>query len=274
MSFVSWEALLRQSILKGNYGKVKECLDHGANPSDKDCQGISVLALAMETWQYHIINILLEYGASPNERQKGIPALARSCMIIRQNTTMVRLLLDRGADVNGRDMNNWTAVMHASWLGFDKVIRLLAGQGANVNLENKHGNTALVLATLNGHDDAVKVLLEYGAQANNSAHYPESSEALINAATEGFSEICSLLLDYGAALESKDEAGSSPLLLAAEEGHCKVVRMLLSHKANTASHNGRGETALMRARATRRHTVVELIMAHEAQIAPEAFFLM
>ena len=45
---------------------------------------------------------------------------------------VVRLLLDRGAEVNGQDKVGWTPLHHAAWNGRSVVATLLLDRGAKV----------------------------------------------------------------------------------------------------------------------------------------------
>lgn len=55
---------------------------------------------------------------------------------------MVRDLLQRGADVNERDVYGNTALIFAAPLGYVDVVRLLVNNNANIDIQNKWGSTA------------------------------------------------------------------------------------------------------------------------------------
>ncbi|KAN0107098.1 Ankyrin repeat-containing domain protein [Russula decolorans] len=77
---------------------------------------------------------------------------------------VAQLLLDRGADINARDNNDWTALHTAAVDGYIEVIRVLLEHGANVGAENKQGETPFTLAKGWRHDEVIKLLSEHGTR--------------------------------------------------------------------------------------------------------------
>jgi hypothetical protein len=74
----------------------------------------------------------------------------------------VRLLLDRGANVNGRMQRGQTALMIAAYQGRVDTVKLLLSRGADVNAESQ-GNTALEGAKQKSRSDIVEMLVNAGA---------------------------------------------------------------------------------------------------------------
>jgi len=72
----------------------------------------------------------------------------------------VKQLLEKGADVNARDEDGWTALIKASYNGYEGIAELLIEYGADVNAQNKYGDTALIYACWNGHKEVAELLLE------------------------------------------------------------------------------------------------------------------
>ncbi|KAH9077605.1 hypothetical protein EDB83DRAFT_1497892 [Lactarius deliciosus] len=77
----------------------------------------------------------------------------------------VRRLLGHGADVNIRDHNHWhsTPLHRASSKGWPEVVRLLLNRGANVDEKDKDGKTPFQVASEKGHAEITKLLLDHGA---------------------------------------------------------------------------------------------------------------
>ena len=79
---------------------------------------------------------------------------------------MVRLLLDKGADVNAQDGRYGTALQAASAGGYEAVVRLLLNKGADINVQDSRYGTALQAASARGHEAVVRLLLNKGADIN------------------------------------------------------------------------------------------------------------
>ena len=75
---------------------------------------------------------------------------------------MINLLLDRGADINHRDLGRLTPVIRASWNGQQAAVALLIERGADVSAEDDFGNTALTYALANEYLEIVALLREAG----------------------------------------------------------------------------------------------------------------
>nr|XP_020468667.1 cyclin-dependent kinase 4 inhibitor C [Monopterus albus]XP_020468668.1 cyclin-dependent kinase 4 inhibitor C [Monopterus albus]XP_020468669.1 cyclin-dependent kinase 4 inhibitor C [Monopterus albus]XP_020468670.1 cyclin-dependent kinase 4 inhibitor C [Monopterus albus] len=121
-----------------------------------------------------------------------------------------------------------------------KVLSLLQN-GAEVNGCNIYNRTALQVVKL-GHTDVVEALLEAGADPN--LRDPVLSLTVVHdAAREGFVDTACVLMQHGANVNLVDEQGNLPLHLAAREGHLEVVRLLIGRTADPRLANSLGYTA-------------------------------
>ena len=77
---------------------------------------------------------------------------------------MIELLLAHGAQIDISDRRRgWDPLMRASYMGHSSVVKLLLDKGANPNRTDKWGNTALTLASLKGNRFTASLLLAGGA---------------------------------------------------------------------------------------------------------------
>ena len=74
--------------------------------------------------------------------------------------SVLRLLLEHGADINGRSKSGKTPLHWGSYYGALEAVRLLVEHDADVEAKDNDGKTALQLAH---GDKAVKLLREHGA---------------------------------------------------------------------------------------------------------------
>ena len=98
------------------------------------------------------------------------------------STQTVAKLLARGADVNAKKLNGYTALMIAARYNNTKTVDKLLDEGADANASAPDGFTALMLAAEHGHADIVDKLLAQGVDVNARASASGGLTALMLAA--------------------------------------------------------------------------------------------
>jgi ankyrin repeat protein len=75
------------------------------------------------------------------------------------------VLLDQGADVNEGIFNGYNPLLAECWRFDAKIdmVKLLLDRGANVNYRDLNRKTALNISVINNRIDIVRLLLKYGA---------------------------------------------------------------------------------------------------------------
>ncbi|KAI1417324.1 hypothetical protein F5Y13DRAFT_202860 [Hypoxylon sp. FL1857] len=189
----------------------------------------------------------------------------------RGKLSLVRLLLDHGAEVNPPRENEVPALVKAAEGGQADVAAELLRRGADPNGRNRNGQTALFSACLKGFNKVVEILLE--GHAHVDAQDKEGRSPLLFLASEKPGkgrwtiETLKLLLGSGANLEVKDQIGRTPLLWAATNNNVELARVLLENGANVAATNNRGRTALHLASESshkEHEEMVKLLLDHGA----------
>ena len=84
------------------------------------------------------------------------------------DAALVHAVLDKGADLNTRDVFGLTALMRGALNGHTEVVRYLIAKGAHVNATNFVGTTALMHAAGSGYIDIVRVLIEKHADLSSA----------------------------------------------------------------------------------------------------------
>jgi hypothetical protein len=77
-------------------------------------------------------------------------------------STVTRMLLDKGAEVNAQGGRYGNALQAGSVEGHKQVVKMLLDKGANVNAQGGLYGNALYAASARGHEQVVKTLLDAG----------------------------------------------------------------------------------------------------------------
>lgn len=106
------------------------------------------------------------------------------------NSAMVKLLLQKGSAVDGRDAGGNTALSWAAFNGCVESVRALLAAGAQVNIANYLHKTAVELAIRSLHPEIVKILLEKGVDIDEILIYLDSCDICICDQANLFNRTC------------------------------------------------------------------------------------
>ncbi|WP_018343529.1 ankyrin repeat domain-containing protein [Cytophaga aurantiaca] len=113
------------------------------------------------------VEFQLAAGASPNY-VKELSAWARISMLIaavdHNNIEILKMLLDKKANVSFRDGFNTTAIIYAASNGEFEMVKLLVEYGANVNDNDGQGNSVLSAAKESQNADLIAFVISKGAK--------------------------------------------------------------------------------------------------------------
>lgn len=190
------------------------------------------LTIAVEGGELDTVRTLLAQGAAPDTPDRhGLTALVRATR--GGNLDIVSALLAAGASPNQNDgfVNGWTPMMHAIHKSQPKVVDLLIEAGADVNGRAPNGCTALMFAAGEGQLDVVKVLLDKGADPR--AETLEHTTALTNAVAGGHTEIVRLLMTRAPDLKLKGILEDRVALMLTWVRGRRAIRGLLNEAGAT-----------------------------------------
>uniref|UniRef100_U3J6Z0 Tetratricopeptide repeat, ankyrin repeat and coiled-coil containing 2 n=1 Tax=Anas platyrhynchos platyrhynchos TaxID=8840 RepID=U3J6Z0_ANAPP len=229
-----------------------------------------------------VSRLLILGGANVNYRTEVLNNAPILCVQSHLGyTEMVALLLEFGANVDAASESGLTPLGYAAAAGFLSIVVLLCKKRAKVDHLDKNGQCALVHAALRGHLEVVKFLIQCdwtmaGQQQGVFKKSHAIQQALIAAASMGYTEIVSYLLD----LPEKDEEeveraqinsfdslwGETALTAAAGRGKLDVCRLLLEQGAAVAQPNRRGVVPLFSAVRQGHWQIVDLLLTHGADV--------
>ena len=121
------------------------------------------------------------------------------------------------------------------------IVRKLLDIGANINARDVHGSSSLLYACKHGNGEVVKVLIHHGAKVNTRDK--NGTTPLLNACTQDNINVVKLLLHNGAKINARDTRGNTPLLFASAKGALDIVQLLVKHGAYIYAKNNDGKDA-------------------------------
>src|SRR5712691_4869594 len=257
------------AIQRGAVADADRLLKGGVSANVVDADGIPALLTATLFANADMVELLLKHGADPNRTG---PGGATALMWAVPDSEKVRRLLTHGAMVNARSDTERTALLvAASYPGTVDVLRLLLDRGADLGAQDRGGSTALSLAVRSADVEVVRFLVDKGldpkglsplAQRAGFARYDlpttdfvmskgvtPPADVLITAATWQPTDHVARWIERGAnvnAVAAPAQYARTPLInaVASEAEGAETVKLLLEHGADPNAKMTEGETSL------------------------------
>ena len=246
-------------------------MEKGADSSIKDREGGGTAILrAVDAEDMAMVQLLLYYNANVgihDDLNRGL--LHSAALNTNGDTGIVKLLLEKGLDVDAQDQNGKTPLHDAGRIGNYKVAKVLLDSGADHFIKDKSGRTPRTVAWQYGNIKVIGILdgqelldkkIEQGAYpevhslpmwalANlgfeeevktmiatkpNEIYFcdPDMGNTAVHCAINSNNpNILTLLLRAGLSPDSLNDYHRTPLHLAAIAGHTNLLTTLLDHHA-------------------------------------------
>jgi ankyrin repeat protein len=152
------ETPLTQAAARNDIAALRHLLDDG-HKADEGGDSWTALIWAVRSGSIDAVNVLLDSGADvnrPGSSGDNWDATPLQHAILQRQPGIVRVLLERGADLN-RGAGGSLAPLHLAAGDTDPaILKLLLARGADPTVEDEHGGTPLTRAvsagTLHGPD--------------------------------------------------------------------------------------------------------------------------
>jgi ankyrin repeat protein len=125
----------------------------------KDSNGHGALAQAIKNGHSGIVRLLIDKDADVTIRTNAANTLLMLAVLAR-NPDIVELLLTRASDVNAQDHIGDTALMLAAGSAQNEVVEMLIEAGADLQLRNKEDLNAFQIANNSGHQATAEIIRE------------------------------------------------------------------------------------------------------------------
>ncbi|PRQ41797.1 putative ankyrin repeat-containing domain, acetyltransferase A, auxiliary subunit [Rosa chinensis] len=178
------------------------------------------------------------------------------------HTDTAKLLLEYGANPSIASDLGATALHHSAGLGNIELLRYLISKGVDVNSQSDAGSPLIWAA---GHDqpDAVKVLLEHHANPNTESD--DDITPLLSSVAAGSLACLELLIQAGAKV-NMSAGGATPLHIAADIGNLEIIKCLLKAGADPNVIDEEGLKPIQVAAASGNRSAVEILFPLTSQV--------
>ena len=156
------------AALAGEHFQTADLLRHnGADPDVRGVDGRNPLHAAAYSGNLEVVRTIIEYEPTDINARDGTgwtPLFWASPGHTFKDGSVLRFLLEHGADINAQSQSGRTPLHRASMNGALEVVHLLLENGADVEAKDNVGETALQFAADRGHDEVVELLRGHEAK--------------------------------------------------------------------------------------------------------------
>jgi ankyrin repeat protein len=203
----------------GHAEMVRALLARGANPNAVSTLKNTPLMVAVaQADSFEAAKLLLDAGADVHAVKRPGEEITLARAVVAGDRRTIDLLVARGAAKNPQAAS--VALLSAAFQGEASLVRLLAERGANLNHSDGFAGHALNLALYGGHPEVARLLIELGADVNlrspNGHGMPPMVWSAYNDA--GDPSVAQALLAKGVDVNAANDAGATALTFAEKVG--------------------------------------------------------
>ena len=262
-----WRGMLpiHLAVENGDIDVVNCLLAHQVSPNVSDPAGIYPIHTAITRRDKSLLASLLEHNVDLEVQDKQGLRLLHWAIKTYKGKDAIELLMEHGANVNGKDANGNTPLQVAlddrnAKLG---LIERLLVHGANPNIVNKDGATPLIIALRSHNIPMIKLLLAHNADPNKADANGNTPLQVALGDRNVKLELIESLLVHGA---NPNKDGTTSLIIALRLHNIPMIKLLLAHNADPNRADANGNTPLQVALGDRnvKPELIEILLAHGA----------
>jgi ankyrin repeat protein len=162
------DSALRAAAERNDLAAFQSLVRQGADVNARDTQDDSAFLIAARNGHAALVRLALAAGADVRALNRyGSTALMGPAY--RGHVETVRVLLATPIDIHHVNSLGWTALLEAVTLGTDsaahrEIVRLLIERGCDVNARDRNGASSLQIAEQKGHAEVARMLRAAGAK--------------------------------------------------------------------------------------------------------------
>lgn len=229
----------------------------------------SVLSVAARARNESMVRLLIQYGANPCHVNPDLTSPLQYAVCLN-DTSITRWMIQQGANVNHQDGDGVTP-LHTATLCSDlpvdnktDVIWCLIQQGANINQPDSFGTTPLHQVTKLCSYSIFTMCLKFGGDLAIRNFKDETT--LHFAARNKNLDVLIFLLDNNELnkVDERNYGGLTPLHYAAESGNTRACDFLISDGADINAKSDEGNSPLFLATRARYAKTMKLLLRRGA----------
>ncbi|CAH0394295.1 unnamed protein product [Bemisia tabaci] len=242
----------------------------------KNSRDDSPLSLALNCQMQHVVPDLIKGGADINVRTGEERLTLLHQAIINEDAKIATFLLEQGANMDAKTMDNVTPLQLAIKHKVGAVVEALCKRGADMSVKDENNNCPLWVALDSGEEDIASTLVRYGVDTDCWDEGPEGCwQTLLHRAIDENKEgIAKFLIQSGCDLNTPRKPGpggtggeeardlQTPLHLCCVWGLESVVQTLVEFGADVNAKDSDGKTPLHVAIVNQHSAIISLLLCH------------
>ena len=215
-----------------------------------------------------LANKILSSDIVESKVQESFKKTVLFCIVGLGYEDVLIKILNKKVKVNICDIAGYTPLMYACSKNdeYINIVKILIERGAEINEKSKNDETALTIACENNNVHIVEFLLKNGALDLRS----KKETSLIIAIKKGYTDVIKLLVKYRKDMINKSYMGETPLMIACEWADVDIVELLLRNGAMINEINIIEETVLHYALQNKKYAkeIIISLLDNGVDIAP------